>query len=236
MNKDQVKDVVFEALFRQAVIDDFNEEVDSIPTNEQLAKIYPFSTDFEIRMKKLFTRDCRRSSFRNAMFFIRRVASILIIVLGLLFGTLLFNTEVRAAVGKVLVEWYQKFTSFTFRDSEIIVEKKEWTLEYLPEGYTMKNHEVLGRITNVEFVNELGDKIRFSYRPEGNITNISVDNENHKIDSCEILNNEAYCISTIDDELHNGVIWNRDGHTFDLWGKIPMEELKKIAESISESK
>ncbi|OPZ92185.1 MAG: hypothetical protein BWY74_01706 [Firmicutes bacterium ADurb.Bin419] len=236
MNKNQVSDTVFEALFRQAVIDDFNEEIDSIQANEQLAKIYSFSADFEIRMKKLLTRDRRKSSFKNAMLYSRKVASVLIIVLGLLFGTLLFNTEVRAAVGKVLVEWYDKFTSFTFRDDEIISEKKDWTLNYLPEGYAMNNYEVLGRITNIDFKNELGDKIRFSYHPEGSIINISVDNENHKIDRCEILNNEAYCISAVDDEFDNGVIWNMDGHTFDLWGKIPMEELKKVAESISENK
>ena len=236
MNKDQVNDVVFEALFRQAVIDDFNEEIGSIPTNEQLAVIYSFSSEFEMRMKKLFVKDRRRSFVKTAMYFSRRVASILIIVLGLLFGTLLFNTEVRATVGKILVEWYEKFTSFTFRDDEIISEKKDWTLNYLPEGYAMKNYEVLGRITNIDFINELVDKIRFSYHPEGSIINISVDNENHKIDRCEILNNEAYCISAVDDEFDNGVIWNMDGHTFDLWGKIPMEELKKIAESISENK
>lgn len=91
-----------------------------------------------MRMKKLFVKDHRRKFLKNAMLYSRRVASILVIVLGLLFGTLLFNTEVRAAVGKVLVEWYEKFTSFTFRDEEIIVEKKEWTLEYLPEGYLQK--------------------------------------------------------------------------------------------------
>ena len=100
MNKNQVSDTVFEALFRQAIIDDFNEEIDSIPTNEQLAKIYSFSIDFEIRMKKLFTRDRRRSSFKNAMLYSRKVASILIIVLGLLFGTLLFNKEVRCSSWK----------------------------------------------------------------------------------------------------------------------------------------
>ena len=233
MNKDQVNDVIFEALFRQAVIDDFNEEIDSIPTNEQLAKIYSFSPEFEIRMKKLFTKDRRRSLFKKGMFYSRRVATIFIIVLGLLFGTLLFNTEVRAAVGKVFVEWYDKFTSFTFRDDEIISEKKDWTLNYLPKGYAMKNYEVLGRITNIEFTNEQGDKIRFSYHPEGSITNISVDNENHKIDRCEILNNEVYCISAVDDKFDNGVIWNMDGYTFDLWGKIPVDELIKIAESMS---
>ena len=236
MNKDQVNDVVFEALFRQAVIDDFNEEIDSIPTNEQLAKIYTFSPEFEIRMKKLFTKDRRKDFIKTISLYSRRVASVLIIVLGLLLGTLLFNTEVRAAVGNVLVEWYEKFTSFTFRDDAITDEKKEWNLNYIPEGYTLKNYEILGRITNIEFINKQGDKTRFSYRPEGSITNISVDNENHKIDRCEILNNEAYCISAVDDKFDNGVIWNMNGHTFDLWGKISMDELKKVAESISENK
>jgi len=234
MNKNQVNDVVFEALFRHAVIDDFNEEIDSIPTKEQLTKIYSFSPEFEIRMKKLFIKDRRKSLFKNTMLYSRRVASVLIIVLGLLFGTLLFNTEVRAAVGKVLVEWYEKFTSFTFNDDEVIGEKKDWTLNYLPEGYTLKNYEVLGRITNIEFANNQGDKIRFSYRLEEGITNISVDNENHEISSYVILDKEAFSITAINDKFDNGIIWNMDDHTFDLWGKMPVDELKKVAESISE--
>jgi len=236
MNEDKVNDVVFEALFRQAVIDDFNEEIDSIPTNEQLAKIYTFSPKFEIQMKKLFTKDRRKHFIKTVSLYSRRAISVIIIVLGLLFGTLLFNTEVRATVGNVLIEWYEKFTSFTFKDDEIIDEKEEWNLNYIPEGYTLNNYEKLGRITNIEFTNKQGDKIRFSYRPEGNITNISVDNENHKIDRGEILNNEAYFVNGIDNAFDNGIIWNMNGHTFDLWGIIPVDELKKVAESISESK
>lgn len=158
MNKDQVDDVVFEALFRQAVIDDFNEEIDSIPTNEQLAKIYSFSPEFELRMKKLFTKDRRKDFIKTISLYSRRVASVLIIVLGLLFGTLLFNAEVRAAVGNVLVEWYEKFTSFTFIGDEIIDEKKEWSLNYMPEGYIQENYEVLGRITSIEYRNNQGEK------------------------------------------------------------------------------
>lgn len=236
MNKDQVDDVVFEALFRQAVIDDFNEEIDSIPTNEQLAKIYSFSPEFELRMKKLFTKDRRKDFIKTISLYSRRVASVLIIVLGLLFGTLLFNAEVRAAVGNVLVEWYEKFTSFTLIGDEIIDEKKEWSLNYMPEGYIQENYEVLGRITSIEYRNNQGEKIRFTYVPEGSVTNISVDNENHEISNCVILGNEAFSITALDDKFDNGLIWNMEGHTFDLWGKIPVDELKKVAESISENK
>jgi len=236
MNNKQVNDMVFEALFRQVIIDDFNKDIDSLPTNDQLAKTYSFSPEFEIRMKKLLTKDRRQSFIKATILYSRRVASILIIVLGLMFSTLLFNTEVRAAVGKVLVEWYEKFTSFTFRDDEIINEKKDWNINYLPEGYVEENYEVLGKITNIEFKNNQGEKIRFSYRPEDSITNISVDNENHEIDNCTILNNEAFCITATDDEFDNGLIWNMEGHTFNLWGKISMDELKKIAEAIEENK
>ena len=236
MKNNQVNDVVFEALFCQAVIDNFNEEIDSIPSNEQLTKLYSFSPEFEIKMKKLFIKDSRKDFAKTVLLYSKRVASILIIVLGLLFSTLLFNTEVRAAVGKVLVEWYEKFTSFTFEDNKVFGENKGWTLGYLPEGYIQKKYEVLGHITSIEYRNNQDEKIRFTYIPEGSITNISVDNENHEINTCVILNNEAFSISAVDDAFDNGVIWNMDGHTFDLWGKIPVNELKKIAESISENK
>lgn len=86
------------------------------------------------------------------------------------------------------------------------------------------------------YINEQGDKIRFSYGAEGSITNISVDNGNDEIDSCVILDNEAFFITAIDDEFDNGIIWNANGHTFDLWGEIPLDELKKVAESLSENK
>lgn len=233
MNKDKVNDLIFEALFRQAVIDNFNEEIDSIPTNEQLSKKYLFSTEFEMQMKALFAKDRRISSIKTFILYSRKVASIFIIVLGLLFCTLLFNTEVRASVGKVFIEWYEKFTSFTFRGDEVVDEKKDWNLKHLPEGYAQENYELLGSITNIEFINNQGNKIRFSYRPEKSFTNISVDNENHEIASCIILDKEAFAISAVNDKFDNGVIWNMNGHTFSLWGKLPIDELKKMAESIS---
>jgi len=46
---------VFESLFRQAVIDAFVKEIEAIPSNEELKKIYSFSPQFELRMKKLFS-------------------------------------------------------------------------------------------------------------------------------------------------------------------------------------
>ncbi|NLC02927.1 MAG: DUF4367 domain-containing protein [Tissierellia bacterium] len=236
MSKNQMNDIVFEALFRQAVIDDFNEEINSIESNEELSKIYSFSTEFETRMKRLLTKDRRKEHVKKTMYYSRKVASIVIIVLGLLFSSLLLNTEVRATVGKVLVEWYEKFTTFSFRDDVVIDENKDWILGYIPEGYEQKNYEELGRIKNIEYSNVQGDKIRFSYVPDNSITNISVDNENHEIDTFILLGNKAYSIMATNNEFDNGIIWNMEGYTFDLWGKLSINELERIAESIVKNK
>ena len=40
MNTNQLSDSVFEALFRQAVIDSIYEEIDELPPNEELAAMY----------------------------------------------------------------------------------------------------------------------------------------------------------------------------------------------------
>ncbi len=236
MTKNEMNDIVFEALFRQAVIDDFNDEINSAQSNELLSKMYSFSEEFDNRMKKLLTKDRRKEYFKKTVHYSRKVASILFIVLGLLFGSLLLNTEVRASVGKVLVEWYEKFTTFSFKDEVVIDETKHWILGHIPEGYSQKNYEVLGRIKNIEYANIQGDKIRFTYVPDNSITNISVDNENHEIDTFMLLGNKAYSIIATNKEFDNGIIWNMEGHTFDLWSKLPIDELKKIAESMVENK
>lgn len=231
-----MNDMVFETLFRQAVIDDFNEEINSIQSNEELSKTYSFSTEFETRMKRLLIKDRRKDYVKKTMYYSRKVALIIIIVLGLLFGSLLLSTEVRATVGKVLVEWYERFTTFSFRDDEVIDGNKDWILGYIPEGYVQNNYEVLGRIKNIEFENNQGDKIRFSYVPDNSITNISVDNENHKIDSFVVEENKAYSIIATNNDFDNGIIWNMEGYTFDLWSKLSIDELKRVAESIVENK
>ncbi|MDQ4679252.1 hypothetical protein, partial [Stenotrophomonas maltophilia group sp. RNC7] len=116
-----MNETVFEALFRQAVINNFKEEIESIPSKDQLAKNYSFSPIFEMKMKKVFAKDQRKSFIKMSMNYARKVASIIIIVFGIMFFTLLFSPEVRAAVGNVFVEWYEKFTSFTYRTEEAIV-------------------------------------------------------------------------------------------------------------------
>ncbi len=225
---------VFEALFRQAVIDDYNEEIDSIPPRERLLEIITISTDFELRMKRLLTRDKRKELLRKAVYYGKRAAAVVLIISNIVFGILLCYPEVRAAVHKTIVEWYDKFTSFVFQsESSDTDEPKEWEPRYLPKGYDKDSVTRLGRTTNMEYVDAQGNIIVLSYRPTDNNTTISVDNENHRIEIQTIRGHEAHIAEATNPEFDNGVIWSMEGYTFYLWSKLPVTELIQIAQSIN---
>ncbi len=226
-------DSIFEALFRQAVIDDYNEEIDAIPPKEKLVEIQYFSMEFEIRMKKLLASERRKDFLKRAFQYGKRVAAILAITTALVFGLLLTKPEVRAAVKNAVVEWYDKFTSFIFRaEASDTDEEREWQPDYLPIGYRQSSVERLGRTANIEYLNDTEDGIYLSYRPGSDGTNVSVDNENHVLMEDTVNGHYCYLVKAKEDDFENGVIWSMEGYTFSIWSKLSVDELLKIARSI----
>lgn len=233
MNTDQVNDSIFEALFRQAVIDDYLEEINAIPSNEELSKIYTFSSKFELRMKKLFAREERRERFIILAKYAKRVAAVFVFGVIVLFGALLFNPEVRAAVQKVIIQWYGQFTSFTFTnelssnaDTNILY------TGYLPDGFKKHKTEDLTTMTYVIFLNSVGDEIRIKYSQADNI-NLSVDNENHLVEEYTVNGRQTFAVTAISNEFENGVIFDSNGFVLEIWSSLSIDELLKMAEATS---
>ncbi|MCL2320991.1 MAG: DUF4367 domain-containing protein [Oscillospiraceae bacterium] len=234
MNDRESNDVVFEALFRQAVIDNFYEEIDSIPSNEELAKIYKFTPEFEIRMKKLINRELRKGYIIKTLKYARKVAAVFLIIITVLFGVLLINPEVRAVIVKTIVEWHDKFTSITFNTEISKVQSKKWVPEYLPDGFALNSEEIIGPITSIVYSSVNEDNIYFSFMPVSAGSNFSIDNENHNIIKSTINGNEAFFAEASSQNFDNGILWVANDYKFEIWSKLPINELVKIAQSILE--
>jgi len=234
MNDPTLNDPTFEALFRQAIIDDYIAEVDSIPTNEELAKTHPLSPAFERKMQRLLTHDRRKEAFMAAGKLAWRVAVVLIVAAIVLFGALLSNSEVRAAVQNVIVQWYDQFTAFEFKGDATNDDIGHWYPAYLPDGYVEDMTIDLGNMVRIVFMDDSGDDIRFTYSPENAGISIFVDNENHLIEEFFLDGHTAFMATALDENFDNGVIINTDDYVIDIWGKISIDELIMIAESIVE--
>lgn len=117
MAENDYNDAVFDALLRKAVVENFERELSDISDSE-LALRYSFSERHENRMQQLFRRERAKHKLRQAVIVARRVAAVFVIAVALIFGLLMFDDGVRAEVKKVIIEWYDKFTSYQFTGEE----------------------------------------------------------------------------------------------------------------------
>jgi len=218
-----------EALLRQAVIDDHTNELDAIPPAAELRRMYAFSARHEVRMRALFKKEKRKERGTAIFKAARRVAVLILATCTLLFGAFLTNAEVRAAVHDTIVEWFEKFTRYSYNEDIPVEEGSAWELGYLPEGYA------IGYIHSpkmIDFENAVGDIIAFQYSTASSIS-FGIDNE-HSTYEIVVNDEQAYNLHTsISDDYPSYVVWQQDGYAFCLDGYVSSDELLKMAYSIT---
>jgi len=230
MSGSHINEGVFEALFRQAVIDNFNEELDSLPSDEALAEQYAFSQEHEIRMKKLFAREARKERLQATAKWTRRVAAAIIITVTLLFGSLMFVPQVRAVVFQTLTEWYEKFVRFTSNAPE--VEKTNLEPGYIPEGFVEIAREEIPMITIIVYAStNTGETITFSSSRTSGST--SADNEGMGYTVIEIDGIEYHILTSEDAMSEHIIIWDKANQRYTLTSTLLAEELLKMAISVN---
>jgi hypothetical protein len=218
---------VFEALFRQAIIDKHIEEVDTLYNDSE---IYTFSPAFEIKMTKLLKRerfkDKTHSAFKNA----KKVAACFFIGVAVLSGLLMLNTDVRGSVAGLITEWFEQYVTIDLTSSESGLAEFNMSIGYIPDGYHEYARHDLVDLLIIFYENEDGDILYIKYGP--NIA-IFLDSENRFVEE-RIINGQSVVVGTAyADEESNQVIGQIDGIAISVDGMLSVEELFKIYESIN---
>jgi hypothetical protein len=220
----------FEAVFKQAVIDDFNREVEEVFASEA-PDITP-SARHERRMKALFAKERRRKRIRRVAAGARRfstVAAVLVIALNL---ALICVPAVRAAIGAVFVDWFDTHTKFTGGDAPDTV--KRWEPTMLPDGFTETerydfDEEMVSFIT---YADANGEVLRFKRIPTSG--SISVNNEGVTYGQVSDGGIVYHTFDAVSSDIVSSVVWDSDGYLFCINGRLPIEELLAVARSVKE--
>jgi len=227
----KMSDSVFDALFSQAVIDNFYEELNSLPPDDELAKIYTFSHEHEMRMKKLFAREALKEKARITLVWGKRAAAIVILAASILFGSLMFVPEVRAVIMEIVTEWYEKFVRFTSTSTETDMTSHEPT--YIPSGFQEELRDEMETMKTIVYTNDDGVIIQFESGLSGG--SISVDSEGRDYRLVRSDGIDYYIFSTNDMEKMNAVVWETDGQMYHISSQLPIDEILKIAFSVASS-
>jgi len=226
---------ITETILSYAVNENFKREMAAIPPDSELAKIYVFSERHEKRMKSLFANERRKEITVKVLIKFKFVALVGLVSIAVLFGSLLTSQNVRAAVGRTMIEWYDQFTRFSYEGTNTPDEFMDWYPLYIPDGFEESEITDFGdNMKQIRYVSqENGTTIFFEYSQTEGAT-ISIDNEHSVYEPIFIDGIDYQIFRAMSDEYRNKILWRMDGdYRFYLASTIHIDEMIKMAVSVT---
>ena len=201
---------------------------ESLPSDEELKGI-TFSEEFEKKMQKLIAMQ-KKSYFYLINTVGKRVAIIILALVISLTATAFSVKAIREAVIEFFVETFTTHSEVSVEGDDIPVytEFEKVEPQYLPEGYAFCRDLSNDEFCFIEYANVQNDILNYyQYRNDG--TSFSVDTEDVEVKTVYINGLEGIIYKS---KGFNRIVFGDEKYFYDIYGKISIEELQKIAESI----
>ena len=226
--------ISFEAALMIALRADAQKELDTLPTPEQLEELYPDTSQWDERMAVALRRKKHRPMLKRVL-----VAALTLVVLTL--GALAVSADFRKAVYTMIQKFLPIEMQLTYQvDGEPLEQLPNgYSDHYVPDGFERDYEQ--GYDNEISFLHayvDANDKSIFYYvdcsviQDYGQIE--TFDNEHTVYERIKVGTADA-TLGTNNSGGRTGyvLVWEKDGISHTIIGKIPREEILKIAESIS---
>ena len=237
-NKKQ-KESLFDALLVYAVKENAINEINEIPTEEQIKESMSFSEVFESKMQRLIKKHRHKRFLRITYKYSKKVAMLVSIIISLGFGTLMTAEAVQHAVISTVVEWYEDYNGFIFKntsnnsDKEILEKAKIKLPTYIPDGLELSESEEYEGFKLHLYKNNKGKNLIFNATVVMDKNEMLIDNEYTDYEIIEINGMEVYLFSGIDKNYeYSSVLWTEGNIKYEIDSWIGVLEVIRIAKSI----
>ena len=192
---------------------------------------FQFSSRFEQKMRSIIRRGNHPVMYKS----LQRVACVLLVLLMLFSTVMIFSTDVRAAVIGWIREQYETFYHYFFPTEAEISEPEEYTLGWVPDGFTLVNTQSTNTRNTSLYVGPENQIIHFTYQTGTNSGAAFFDTESYMHEETNIGLCRADLYLSITPEDANGIVWSDpDGKIlFSISAQLDKTELIKIAEGIT---
>ncbi len=112
----EFEDEIWESFLKAAVIENSLNEIKDYPSEQEINSIV-LPTHYDLRMRKVIIRCRYRKNIEISLRYGRKIASIILLILGFSFTGMLFSEDVRAACRNVIVHIYETYIQFDFVSS-----------------------------------------------------------------------------------------------------------------------
>lgn len=235
MNSREYSDELLDSLITVSLKKKIDEEIESLPSDEELDEIIESCPEFDKKIAKTIGRFYRKGMLRK--FLINSLkAAVVIIVVSFISTIVLLNVEAsKTAIFNMILEWRDDHAHVNFSEgktSEQTGNKIQYP-SYVPSGFIISDELELINQHIVIYENDSGLKITiYQFNNNEKISN-SLDIENTQFTPIELFGREAYLFESAGSGTANVIYFQKDFISFRIASHVNLEETMKIIESIN---
>lgn len=224
---------IFEAMMKNALIERYSNEVDSLMTEPE----EKFSEPLERKAEKIIRKVGIYEQAKNIGKIAAKSFSVALIVLGISFAFLLTQPKVYAAVRDVIRSVFSDHDSYSSdsftSDTDGVIFDNSIVPSYIPEGYKLRQAFYGDYDVDLIYENNDDQDLNYSYSTK-DATKISINNERIEFSERQINGISYYVYKAISPDDYTTVIFYYDEYIFVIDSQLSVDEIIKIAESVQE--
>lgn len=231
--KNELKEKIFDLVLTEALKESLDKELQEIDEMVANSPPHEFSPQFEKRMRKLINSIGRKDRIKKYTRIAVRTIVSMAAAFGLVFGVLLTQPEVSAAVQNVIRTVFDRYDKYDYVGDELTVDNfnDNIRLGYVPDGYYLSSGNYFPASVSLTYINKSKNEIMFDYGIADGASGI-YDNEHNSYSDFTINGIEYRYYESNDSDFYDILLWYKDGYAFSVFAHLSKEELVKIAENI----
>lgn len=217
MNEKEVDEALFDIVFA-ASLQKRMEELETEADDEPIV----FSENFNQRFAATFTTEKKKAA--PTMRHLAAIAVVLIMI-----ALPLSLTASRQRLLDLFLSVGSGFASLTHSDtaSTKTLDIRDYQPGYMSEGFVVAEQGD----NEIEYHHPSGEEIIYClYNMD--LESVNFDTEAYRIDELILGERRGLLLESQDGRKPHRLVWEQEGHLFELAGYLEMDELKKIAESV----
>jgi len=224
-------EVIFNSLIDAAAEEALLQEMNELPSCEELDKIYSPTPEMDGKMRKLIKRVENTQKAKKILIQASKTAMVFFTFMAVITTILIAVEPSRNYIFNTFIQWNNNHTAIQFQPSEKSNDFDIYTLNYIPDGFKLITTSSNENMRSSIYSNDKNEKIFFQ-QFLADSTNLSVDNENNKPSIMTIHNSEAFFFESESENDNNILIWKENNIAFKIISNIGKNEMVLVAENV----
>jgi len=224
---------LFEAMLKIATDEALREEMEALPSNEELNKMYPRTESLDKKVFAVINKEFKTTRKKKILRIVMQSAAVFSIII-VVSGIILMSVEAsRNYIINTLIDMRSDYVVFDFgTDNLATTETSGFSLNYLPEGFELISNQSMEKLLSNIYTDEIGNMI-FVQRFYGESLSVVSDTEYTNYAEIQLNMGTVHLLEAMEESGQNIIMWKHENDVINISTSLDLETLVKIAENLS---